>query len=54
MIYGTEDWAREQIVTKAQAAREYRRHGLAAAALFNDLGDHPTYKGADVLDALGY
>lgn len=41
-------------VTRAQAIREYRRHGLTEADLVADLGDLETYDGAEVLAMLGY
>ena len=53
MIY-SEEWARQITVTPAEAVREYRRHGLGRDDLIRDLGDHPEYQGAAVLDALGY
>ena len=54
MVYGYEDWARTRSVTQAELLREYRKHGLTHQDLLKDLGDHPEYEGADVLDALGY
>ena len=51
MIY-SEEWSRQITVTQAEAVREYRRHGLDRDDLTR--GDHPEYRGADVLDALGY
>lgn len=53
MIY-TEDWARENTFSKPECITEYAKHGLSADDLTADLGDHPEYPGADVLDALGY
>lgn len=53
-IYGSEDWAREQVVSRRIARQEYRKHGLAEADLIADLGDKPWYSGNLVLNALGY
>lgn len=53
MIY-TEEWARRNTFTQAECVREYRRHGLTRDELIRDLGDHSEYRGADVLDALGF
>lgn len=54
IMYGTEEWARAGEFPKALCIREYRKHGLDERDLIADLGDHETYHGADVLDALGY
>ena len=53
MIY-SEEWARENTFTRAEAEREYRKHGLTTLDLLRDLGSHAEYAGAAVLDALGY
>lgn len=41
-------------VTKAEAMAEVKRHQLDAFDLFNELGDHDTYKARAVLEWLGY
>lgn len=41
-------------VSKAQALAEIARHGCDGAAFLAELGDHATYRGADVLAWLGY
>lgn len=53
MIY-SEAWAFANVFSKALCIKEYQKHGLTAADLLADLGDYPTYKGADILSALGY
>jgi hypothetical protein len=40
--------------TRAEAVREYRRHGLGEGELVAELGDHDSYQSDDVLIALGY
>lgn len=41
-------------VTKTEAMEEVKRHKLDAFDLFNELGDHETYKARAVLEWLGY
>ena len=53
MMYD-EDWARDNVFTKPECVREYRKHGFTEIDLIADLGDKPEYSGADVLNALGY
>jgi len=40
--------------SRADAVRQYRRHGLGEAELVAELGDHDAYQSDDVLIALGY
>lgn len=44
----------EPEVTKAEALAEYRKQDLTEADLIEDLGDHETYEGLEVLKALGW
>ena len=53
MMY-SEEWARNNVFSKAECVREYHKHGLTEADLIADLGDHDEYAGADILNALGY
>lgn len=41
-------------VTRDDARREILRHSLDPEDFFLDVGDFPTYDGADVLGWLGY
>lgn len=50
----THDEAQEVILTRYQAQLEVAGHSLDWGDFLDDLGDHDTYKGADVLDWLGY
>lgn len=46
--------ANEPEVSKADALAEYRKQKLGEADLVADLGDHETYDGLKVIEALGY
>ena len=46
--------AQRATVTREQAMREIRRHGLAWADFTADCGDRATYRGHVVLGWLGY
>ena len=41
-------------VTKAEALREYKRHGWTRDDLIADCGDKPSYTSREILLALGY
>ncbi|MFY2610603.1 hypothetical protein [Achromobacter ruhlandii] len=48
------DEAREAVLTRAQVVRELRGHGVDVADFDADYAVQPLYRGADVLDFLGY
>lgn len=48
------DEAMTSIVTRAQALAELRRHGADLAEFLDEVGDHDTYEGEQVLNWLGY
>lgn len=50
----TRDEAMDAAVTQAEAFREVQRHGCSVAEFIEDLGDHATYLGSDVLGWIGY
>lgn len=54
MIYGDEEWAREQTVTAAQAKREIEKHSLSFEDFVKECGKRASYKGSTVLNWLGY
>jgi hypothetical protein len=41
-------------VTKSEALAEIRKHGIDPNEFLEEMGDHDTYAGADVLAWLGY
>ena len=41
-------------VSRDDARREIFRHSLDPEDFFHEVGDRPTYRGADVLEWLGY
>lgn len=49
-----EQEARAATVTRQEAEREIRAHGLLFADFAQEHGTHEEYKGATVLDWLGY
>lgn len=53
-MYTTYEEAREARVTREQARREIEKHGCSWADFLAECGDHPIYRGAVVLDWLGY
>lgn len=42
------------VVTRDEAIDEVKRHSLDAVDLFNELGDHATYKARAIMEWLGY
>lgn len=48
------DEACEAEVSKARALAEIARHGCDAADFLADVGDRAVYRGADILNWLGY
>lgn len=44
----------EATVTRDEAAREIRAHGVDPREFFDEAGEHPTYSGTVVLAWLGY
>lgn len=50
----TETEYRELELTKAQVDAQLRRHGISPEEFYDEQGDHSFYKGADVLNWLGY
>jgi len=50
----TYEQAIEITVTKAEALAEIRRNGINPKEFLEEMGDHDTYAGADVLAWLGY
>ena len=53
-MYHTEEEAREAIVTQMEARREIERHSLFFSDFLAEVGDKPSYSGAEVLNWLGY
>jgi hypothetical protein len=50
----TYDEAIEATVTKRDALAEIKAHGVDPEEFLEDMGNHDTYAGADVLAWLGY
>jgi hypothetical protein len=50
----TYDEAIETAVTKLEALAEIEKHGIDPEDFLEDMGNHDTYAGADVLAWLGY
>ena len=50
----TYEQAIEAAVTKTEALAEVRRNGIDPSEFLEEMGDHETYAGADVLAWLGY
>ena len=50
----TYDEAIETSVTKREALAEIEAHGIDPKDFLEDMGNHDTYAGADVLAWLGY
>ena len=50
----TYEEATETEVSKAEAVREIRKHGLDPADFFAEVGERETYQGSAVLGWLGY
>lgn len=44
----------DAIVTRQEALREIRRHGLSEQEFLEEVGDRATYRGKEVLDWMGY
>ncbi|WP_418122281.1 hypothetical protein [Variovorax sp. 160MFSha2.1] len=44
----------EATVSRARALDEVKRHGCDTAEFLADVGDRATYRGAEVLNWLGY
>ncbi|MGE8449369.1 MAG: hypothetical protein ACN6OP_01865 [Pseudomonadales bacterium] len=48
------DAAEEAVLTRLQVMQEIRDHQLSAEDFFTDNGNHPLYRGRDLLNWLGY
>jgi hypothetical protein len=53
-MFDSYDDACAATVTRAQAIGEIKRHHADPADFLADVGDRPTYRGAEVLGWLGY
>lgn len=53
-MYTSYEDAAEATVTKEQARREIEKHGCDWVEFLSEVGDKSEYRGAEVLDWLGY
>jgi len=51
---GDRELADDAIITRLQAIAQIERHQLNAGEFFAEFGNHPLYRGASLLDWLGY
>jgi len=51
---GDREQADDAIITRLQAIAQIERHQLKAGEFFAEFGNHPLYRGAPLLDWLGY